>query len=117
MAISAPDTSLTHFMNMNSIVCTVKPTSLNEVICIDNGIDIPNANPEVHIQHVAEKFDQTCNCCKHIPCNGDDYHRAPMGGNINPSAKKIMSLQDLEAVCRVNAKYLNGMHMVLHFRN
>ena len=28
-----------------------------------------------------------------------------------------MSLQDIEAVSRVNVKYLNGMHMVLWIRN
>ena len=44
-----------------------------------SGTDIPNANPEVHIQHVAEKIDQKCNCFKHLSCNGNDYHRAPGG--------------------------------------
>ena len=53
-----------------------------------SGTDIPNANPVVHIQHIAEKIDQKCNCFKHIPCNGNDYHRAPWRKNINPSAKK-----------------------------
>ena len=53
-----------------------------------SGTDIPNANPEIHIQHVADEFDQKCNCFKHSPCNGNDYHRAPWRKNINPSAKK-----------------------------
>ena len=50
--------------------------------------DIPNPNPEVHIQHVAERFDQKYICFKHIPCNVYDYHRAPRRKNISPSAKK-----------------------------
>ena len=42
----------------------------------------------------------------------------PPGGKIlTQVSRKIMSLQDIEAVSRVNVKYLNGMHMVLHFRN
>ena len=42
----------------------------------------------------------------------------PPGGKILTQVpSKIMSLQDIEAVSRVNVKYLNGMHMVLHFRN
>ena len=43
---------------------------------------------------------------------------APPGGKIlTQEPKTSMSLQDIEAVSRVNVKYLNGMHMVLHFRN
>ena len=39
----------------------------------------------------------------------------PPGGKILTQVpRKIMSLQDIEAVSRVNVKYLNGMHMVLH---
>ena len=42
----------------------------------------------------------------------------PTGGKILIQVpRRIMCLQDIEAVCRVIVKYLNGMHMVLHFRN
>ena len=41
----------------------------------------------------------------------------PPGGKILTQVpRKVMSLQDTEAVSRVNVKYLNGMHTVLHFR-
>ena len=40
-----------------------------------------------------------------------------MEEKYQPKRKKIIILQDVEAVSRVNVKYLNGMHMVLHFRN
>ena len=41
-----------------------------------------------------------------------------LGGKILTQVpRKIMSLQDIEAVSRVNVKYLNGMYMVLHFKN
>ena len=47
------------------------------------------------INCVAEKFDQKCNCFKHIPCNGNDYHHAPRRKNINPRGKKaILSQKD-----------------------
>ena len=105
-------------MNMNSIVCTVKTHWFEWSAFVVSGTDIPNANPEVHIQNVAEKFDQKCNCFKHISCKGNDYHRAHPGGKILTQVpRKIMSLQDIEAVRRVNVKYLNGMHMVLGIRN
>ena len=42
----------------------------------------------------------------------------PPGGQILTQVpRKIMILQVIEAVSRVNVKYLNGMHMVLHFLN
>ena len=42
----------------------------------------------------------------------------PPGGKVLTQVpRKIMSLQDIEAVSRVNVKYFNGMHMVLHFTN
>ena len=42
----------------------------------------------------------------------------PPGGKILIQVpRKIVSLQDIETVGRVNVKYLNGMHMVLHLRN
>ena len=50
----------------------------------------------------AEKFDQKCNCFKHIPCNGNDYHRAPWRKNINPRAKKaILSQNDKKKITRM----------------
>ena len=82
-----------------------------------SGTDIPNANPEVHIQHVAENLTKSV-----IALN--TFHVMEMITTVPPGGKiltqvprKIMSLQDIEAVSRVNVKYLNGMYIVLHFRN
>ena len=42
----------------------------------------------------------------------------PPGGKLLTQVpRKIMILQDIEAVSKVNVKFFNGMHMVLHFRN
>ena len=59
-----------------------------------SGTDIPNADHEVHIQHVVEKFDRKCNCFKHIPCDGNDYHRAP-------EEKYSSKCQEKSWVCKI----------------
>ena len=53
------------------------------------------------INCVAEKFDQKCNCFKHIPCNGNDYHHAPRRKNINPRGKKAILSQNDKKITRM----------------
>ena len=79
-----------------------------------SGIDILNVNPEVHIQHVAENFDSVRGV---VTLN--TFHVTEMITTVPRGEKvliqvpsKIVRLQDIEVVSRVNAKYLNWMHMV-----
>ena len=87
---------------------------------VDSGADIPNVNPEVHIQHLAENFDHSVRAVVTL----NTFHvmemiiTVPLGGKLPIQVPcKIVRLQDIKVVSRVNVKYLNWMHVVLHLRN
>ena len=88
----------------------------NVVVVSDTGI--LNVNPEVHIQHVAENFDHSVSAL--ITLN--TFHvmemiiTVPEGGKVSMPCK-IVRLQDIKVVSRVDVNYLNWMHMVLHLGN
>ena len=81
---------------------------------------ILNVNPEVHIQHVAENFDHSVRPV----VTSNTFHvmemiiSVPLGGKVSIQVPcKIVRLQDIEAVSRVDVKYLNWTHKILHLGN
>ena len=90
-------------MYMNYLVCRFEGSTF-----VDSGADIPNADPEVDIQNVTETFDHSIRSV----VTSITFHvmviitNVSPGESINANAKKIMILQNIEAVSRMNVKYL-----------
>ena len=78
-----------------------------------SGTDVLNVNPEVHIQHAAENLDHSVRTVVNL----NTFHvmemitTMPLGGKVSIQVpSKIVHLQDIEVVSRVNVKVELNAH-------